>query len=683
MKYIFFVCLWIVSSFIAVGGNSQKENIVVSLMKKGARISPSMYGAFFEEINHAGDGGLYAELVQNRSFEDAEIPVGYYVNNKNRLVSPYGKNHLTGKVYNKEFSWYKEPVRGWYLDMKDSLAACMELTKDSPMFESAPHNLKVTITDASLPVSLVNEGYWGMGIRAGENYRLRVIVRTDGHYQGTVSAKIVARNGNVLASSLLEIVQNGWNDIETLMTAEASDSEARLVLEFDAPGNLWFDYVSLFPENTFNNRPNGMRRDVAEMLVGLRPAFFRWPGGCVVEGITLNNRFDWKKTLGDPAARSGEYSMWGYRCSYGMGYYEVLQFCEDIGAKAMYVCNIGMDCELRLANVCPEDSVAFFLEDCLDAIEYAIGDSSTEWGARRAADGHPEPFPLQYVEIGNENWGPVYEKRFNLFYKTIKEKYPQLTLIYNIMRKRECGPIPQTDMIDPHWYVAPDFFFKNSRLFDDWERGKYEIYVGEYACNREVGSGNMTAALSEAAFIGGMERNGDLVTMASYAPLFENSNDRQWRANLIWIDSDRVMGRSSYYVQKMAAENRPTYNVWNSVEVAAIDTVNQMTDNDLLRDCPLWFVNSGYDETTGELIIKVVNASKQNYYTTVLLDGAENVGREGRVISLVASDGEDENTFEEPMKIYPREIIYGKFGKCFDYTFEPFSYTILRIKATM
>lgn len=350
------------------------------------------------------------------------------------------------------------------------------------------------------------------------------------------------------------------------MLSAAKDAKAKLALEFDAPGKIWIDYVSLFPEKTFNNRPNGLRKDVAEMLVGLKPAFFRWPGGCVVEGITLNNRFEWKKTLGDPAARPGEYSTWGYRCSYGFGYYEMLQFCEDIGAKAMFVCNVGLGCQFRMGDACPDDKISYYLDDCMDAIEYALGDVTTEWGKRRAADGHAEPFPLQYVEIGNENWGPEYDRRFDLFYKAIKEKYPQLTLIYNEMPQRDGAPaIAKTDMIDPHWYVDPYFFFRNTTLFDTYERGKYTVYVGEYACNRGVGGGNMLGALSEAAFIGGMERNGDLVTMASYAPLFENRHDRNWATNLIWIDSDQVMGRSSYYVQKMAAENRPDYNVKSNI----------------------------------------------------------------------------------------------------------------------
>lgn len=274
-----------------------------------------------------------------------------------------------------------------------------------------------------------------------------------------------------------------------------------------------------------------------------------------------------EEVSGRSCARSGEYSTWGYRCSYGFGYHEMLQFCEDIDAKAMFVCNVGLGCQYRMGDASPESKIAYYLDDCMDAIEYAIGDVTTEWGAKRAEQGHPEPFPLQYVEIGNENWGDEYDKRFDIFYTAIKAKYPELILISN-HGLGGTGKIAKTDMIDPHWYVNPEFFFQNTTIFDNHPRGKYDVYVGEYACNANVGGGNMRAALSEAAFISGMERNGDLVKMTSYAPLLENRNDRSWAVNLIWLDTDQVLGRSSYYVQQMAAENRPTYNVKSNMTMS-------------------------------------------------------------------------------------------------------------------
>ncbi|WP_294606868.1 alpha-L-arabinofuranosidase C-terminal domain-containing protein [uncultured Bacteroides sp.] len=820
------------------GGVTPEEELVINLQEKGAEVASSMYGIFFEEINHAGDGGLYAELVKNRSFEELEMPEGYYA--EGDVLHPKEVcNHLTGKVSHGSFRWTTEPVPGWALQTKDASAAGMKLTKENPKFSSAPNNLKVTIKDASTPVRLINEGYWGMNLVKGDSYRLRTILRPSADYKGKITAFLLSDKDEVLASVPVEVVgSNVWGDVQQMLSPSATAARGKLALEFDGTGTVSLDYVSLFPEKTFRNRPNGLRTDVAEMLQGLHPAFVRWPGGCVVEGISLANRFEWKKTLGDPAARPGEYSTWGYRCSYGFGYHEMLQFCEDINADAMFVCNVGLGCQYRMGDASPEDKIAYYLDDCMDAIEYAIGDVTTEWGAKRAEQGHPDTFPLKYVEIGNENWGDEYDKRFDIFYKAIKAKYPGLILISN-HGLGGTGKIEKTDMIDPHWYVNPEFFFQNTTIFDNHPRGKYDAYVGEYACNANVGGGNMRAALSEAAFISGMERNGDLVKMASYAPLLENRNDRSWAVNLIWLDTDQVLGRSSYYVQQMAAENRPTYNLksnitmstprsleysagnlgfgsWNTqvefkdVKVTGEDgtaanldlnnatdrkgtwalkdgvlsqtssetpsryivdgfssnhftleckvrkvggdegfflyfglsegakqgyvynvagwnnqttavesvsdgrtggvvseRVSQSLENDKWYDVklvvapqkselymdgklivsyapettPLQFFSSGYDEATGELIVKVVNAEAVAYPLSVKLDGVNQVEKTGKVISLSAASDMDENSFEEPKKIYPQESEFKGFGKSFSYTFPPFSYTILRVKA--
>lgn len=835
-RNVFFMLL---AAILFYGCSAKNTDVItIDLSQKGHDVPKSMFGVFFEEINHAGDGGLYAELVKNRSFEELEMPDGYYAEG-DVLYPKKVHNHITGEIRPERYRWTTEPVPGWKLEAEPS-AAEMKLTKDAPRFLSAPNNLKVSIKDAANPVILVNEGYWGMGIKEGENYFLHVIFRVSPAYKGGITVRIISENGATLAAGEINVpTANQWNDYKVTLKSNADDSCARLVLEFSSEGDVWLDYVSLFPESTFNKRPNGLRTDVAEMIAGLQPSFVRWPGGCVVEGITLDNRFEWKKTLGDPAARSGEYSTWGYRCSYGFGYYELLQFCEDINADAMYVCNVGLGCQFRMADASPESQIQYYLNDCLDAIEYALGDVNTKWGALRAEHGHPAPFPLKYVEIGNENWGDEYDKRFDIFYRAIKEKYPQLVLISN-HGLGGTGKIGKTDMIDPHWYVAPDFFFRNANIFDEHPRGNYTVYVGEYACNSNVGSGNMLAALSEAAFISGMERNSDLVTMASYAPLLENRNDRVWAVNLIWLDTDQVLGRSSYYVQKMAAENMPSYNVkssmnqtsaqpqkidagavgfgsyetevefkdikvkqggqstdldaslfsdekgewkvdkgilsqtslqpatrrilkglyaddymlefkarrtsgkegffvyfgitgdnkkgqvfnvggWNNSSTAVQrysdgnvgstdgHSVPQSLETDKWYDVklvvtpekaelfmdgvsvlnyvstsePLQFFSSGYDEATGEMIFKVVNAANTPYATNVRLDGVKHVEKTGKIISLTAKSGEEENSFEEPKKIYPQESIYHKFGREFAYSFPPFSYTILRVKAVI
>lgn len=823
------------------GSVAPEAELVVNLHEKGAEVSPTMYGVFFEEINHAGDGGLYAELVKNRSFEELEMPEGYHA--EGDVLHPKEvKNHITGKVNRASFRWTSEPVPGWSLKTEGAASADMKTTKENPKFSAAPNNLKLTIKNASTPVRLLNEGYWGMNLLKGDNYHLRAIVRVAPDYKGKITALLLSANDEVLASAPIEISGSGvWNDLQTTMSPTATDGKGKLALEFNGTGTVHLDYVSLFPEKTFRNRPNGLREDVAQMLVDLRPAFVRWPGGCVVEGISLENRFEWKKTLGDPAARPGEYSTWGYRCSYGFGYHEMLQFCEDINAGAMFVCNVGLGCQARMGDASPENRIAYYLDDCMDAIEYALGPVTSQWGAKRAEWGHPEPFPLKYVEIGNENWGDEYDKRFDIFYKAIKEKYPHLVLISN-HSLGGTGKIEKTDMIDPHWYVSPDYFFQNTRIFDNHPRGNYDVYVGEYACNSGVGAGNLRAALSEAAFITGMERNGDLVKMTSYAPLLENRNDRNWPVNLIWLDTDQVVGRSSYYVQKMAAENRPDYNLktnitmteptpmqfskgriglgsWSTkvefkdvtltqadgTPVSHLDLANPIEkrgawtwQNDVLSQTslemptryilgdfadndytlqfkfrkvegdegffiyfglsednkdgyvynvggwgnattavelyeggrtggvagnsraghsvetdrwydvklvvspdkselymdgkhiltyapettPLQFFASGYDESAGEVIVKVVNAASRAYPLRIKLEGAGKVEPKGKVITLSATSDTEENSFEEPLKISPQQSEYNGFGTGFDYTFPAFSYTILRLKAT-
>ena len=529
------------------------DSITVKVNQKTAGISPDMYGIFIEEINNGLDGGLIAEMVRNRSFEDLEMPEGYHAEG-DLLVTPLQYHHIRGEMVQTTHPWTADPVPGWTLEGNASMA----LTKDAPMFESAPNSLKVSVDGKAV---LTNEGFWGMCFQKGRKYELRVIVKP---CEGSrITARLVGADGEVLAEAPVEASGTGeWNDVRLVVCPRAGSDGSSLALAVEGSGEVSFDYVSLMPEDRFACRSGKLplRKDVAQMLADMHPKFIRWPGGCVVEGISLSDRFEWKKSLGDPASRQGNYNPWGYHCSHIFGYHEMLCFCEAIGARALFVCNAGMSCNGRQGELCGEDEIPFYVDECLDAIEYAIGPVDSEWGALRAQAGHPEPFPLGYIEVGNENEGPEYERHYNIFHKAIKEKYPELTVICNNGMFGK-GSIEETDMIDPHWYVKPGFFFQNTHLFDNVERGGYTAYVGEYGVNTDVGNGCMEGALAEAAWIGGMERNGDFVRMCSFAPLLENPNGRFWPVNLIWVNSSDVLGRSSYYVQKMAATNRPDYNV--------------------------------------------------------------------------------------------------------------------------
>lgn len=811
-----------------------EATIRIDLARRGADIPASMYGIFFEEINHAGDGGLYAELIQNRGFEDSSVPEGYTVKG-DRIFPPTDRaNHLTGARPHPDlsFRWNPDPIPAWRFEQLEGSGASAELTREYPLNEASPTALKVTLPEKGR-ISLSNCGFCGMNIEKGKGYYLRMNTSNGNRFEGRAILKLVAEDGTELCNRPLAIdPDRTWCEYTGQLTATGSDPHARFVIELEGTGTLLLDYVSLFPE-TFRNRINGLRNDIAQTLEALHPAFVRWPGGCIVEGIDLSNRIEWKKTIGDPKNRPGIYDTWGYRATMGFGYHEFLQFCEDIGAAGMFVCNAGIGCQGRVGDACREEDLDAFIQDALDAIDYALGDGTTEWSRKRVENGHPEPFPLQYVEIGNENWGPVYEKRYDRFYRAIKAKYPRLTLISTLglggQHRHE-----RVDMIDPHWYVAPEFFLSSSRLFDQQERGGYAIYVGEYAVNQQVGGGNLLGALAEAAFLSGMERNSDLVKMASYAPLLENVNDRVWPTNLIWFDSHRVMGRSSYHVQKMYAENRPDYNTatefeqprsgvqvsgriglggWNTdneyrelkvtlpdgrvIEAdmergwtpkggtwsAADGTLSQegpgvmrwsiWDSPEEFSDCSIsvkarkksgdegfilyfgmqgetgyvlniggwgnqttafqrmvgadmpqipnniaqqvetgrWYdiridihgdsftysldgkrmlearieqsrqyVVSGYDETTGEEVIKFVNATEKPFTAGIELAGAESVGRIGKAIVLTSGDPSDENSLDNPEKVVPEERVYKGFSDRFTYTFAPWSFTVLRIK---
>ena len=576
----------------------------IDLSSKSHDVSPSMYGIFFEEINHAGDGGLYGEMLMNRSFEEKVVPEGYTVENHALVPPKHIVNYWKQKPTIYSYRWGSDPFPGWEIVKKGKAEVTAKTVTEQPNFTTAPTSMKIEVNNSGDGVSLINKGYWGIALQKDAGYRLRMYVRNTGS-SGDIVIRLLGKDDKELGKTAFNLISDGqWHEYKSTITATDTTSVGRLSIDLPSQGIYYFDYVSLFPTDTYKGRENGLRKDVALMLEGLRPAFVRWPGGCIVEGITLSNRVEWKKTLGDPAARPGQYDTWGYRNTYGFGYKEFLDFCEDLGAKAMYVCNVGLSCVGRTGEVCTDEEAEFYVQDALDAIEYAIGDVNTEWGAVRAKEGHPEPYPLAYVEIGNENFGDIYDRRYNLFYDAIKAKYPQLTLISNYGLEGT-GDARKVEMVDPHWYVEPETFFKTAHMLDNYERGKYDIYVGEYSCNQGVGGGNMLAALSEAALLTGLEYNSDIVKMASYAPLIENKNDRAWPVNLIWVSNDQVIGRSSYYVQKMFATNRPTYNLKTEGTIRPEKTLETFIDYDGYVGLGTWSTQVQFRK------LKVKNASGQ------------------------------------------------------------------------
>jgi alpha-L-arabinofuranosidase len=505
---------------------AQSVRLTVQADKPGPRVSPTLYGVFFEEINLAGDGGLYAELVRNRSFEDSDRP-----------------DH-------------------WSLLLGGTRKGRIAVDAKNPMSEKNPRSLKLTIgSEGDGRVGVANDGYYGINVQKDAVYELSLAARAGDGFSGPLSVTLENADGRrVYAGAQIEGLTDQWRTFTLTLTASESDPKARLVIAAARPGTVWLDMVSLFPKATWKGRPNGLRPDLAEMLVGLRPAFVRFPGGCWVEGDTLATAMRWKTTIGDLSERRTLPNLWQYVSTNGLGYHEYLQLCEDLGAEPLFVINCGIS---HKENV-PLDKMGEWVQDALDAIEYANGPADSKWGSLRAKAGHPAPFNLKYIEIGNENnfQDADYQKRYPLFYDAIRARYPKVILIAD-------GPTAHrpADVIDEHYYNTPEFFIANTHKYDTYDRKGPKIYVGEYAVTQGCGQGNLRGAIGEAVFMTGMERNSDVVTMASYAPLFAHVSYKKWNPDLINFDSSRVYGLPSYYVQQMFSQNRGDVVLPASAEV--------------------------------------------------------------------------------------------------------------------
>jgi alpha-L-arabinofuranosidase len=511
--------------------------------RPGAKISPMLYGIFFEEVNRAGDGGLYGEMIQNRSFEDDRGP--------------------------RDAAAKKIPA--WTLVKRQGAEATMTIDNSKPLGPTNPNALRLDVGKAdTIRVGVANEGFKGIAVRKGDQYAFSMYARSGGAMRGPVSVSIVDSFG-VVASATIDGIGSEWKKFTAALTAGDTTASAQLVVAVTSPGTLWLDELSLFPKQTWKGRPNGLRPDLAEMLVKMKPAFVRFPGGCYVEGDRLPNAFRWKNTIGDPAQRPGHWCLWGYRSTDGLGYHEYLQMCEDLAAAPLFVINCGMSHQqqgeqAKTKRAVEVPDLAAYVQNALDAVEYANGPSDSKWGALRAKAGHPAPFNLKYMEIGNENNGPTYDKHYKRFYDAIKAKYPEMHLVANSPTRPG-----HVDILDEHYYSDPTFFMSRAAQYDKYDRQGPKIYVGEYAVTRNCGQGNLRAALGEAAFMTGLERNADVVVMASYAPLFVNVGWRQWNPDSIQFDNCRVCGTPSYYVQKMFSAARGDVVLGMDFDAPAMD----------------------------------------------------------------------------------------------------------------
>jgi alpha-N-arabinofuranosidase len=631
-------------------------SLTVHAGQPGARINPAMWGIFFEDINFGGDGGLYAELVKNRSFE------------------------------------FPDPLMGW-TKISPSLAhGELSVRNDHPFDANNPHYVRL-VSEGTAPFGISNEGFRGMGVQKGEAYDFSAQVRGVSGVPA-LRVKLYGGDGTLLDSTVLTDLSSDWVKRTATLHPKDTDARARLAVVLEGKGTVDLDMISLFPQHTWKNRPGGLRADMVQLLADLHPGFMRFPGGCIVEGSVLERRYQWKNTIGPIEDRHLLIDRWNYEFehrptpdyfqSFGLGFFEYFQLCEDIGAEPLPVLNCGMACQFNSGELCPLPELGPYIQDALDLVEFANGATNTTWGAKRAGMGHSEPFNMKLLGIGNEQWGQQYIDRYTRFAKALKEKYPDIQLV------SAAGPDPgdqrfqfawaklralNADIIDEHCYATPDWFFNNTHRYDHYDRTGPKVFMGEYAA-QSVGivstknENNLECALSEAAYLTGLERNADVVRMASYAPLFANTEAWQWKPDLIWVDSQKAYATPNYYVQQLFSCNRGS--VVLPLELGGVDPLPSGLQN--------LYASASHDDATGEIIIKVVNPGETAQSTQIVLDGVHDVSSTATEIVL-AGNPEDVNSMLQPEKISPVQSQLENVGAKFSCVFAPHSMTVLRIKA--
>ncbi|MEQ2684908.1 alpha-L-arabinofuranosidase C-terminal domain-containing protein [Agathobacter rectalis] len=664
-----------------------------------------LYGIFFEDINRAGDGGLYPEMLRNRSFEDSVLPEGYIQQEDGihvKTVSGWLDEFCNGEGlcrWVKDNNISETEIPAWYTHN-----AKMELELTDTLNEHRDAALRIQFEKDG---SLTNTGYCGISVKAGESYSLYLFAKAKEEIGLDVA---IEYQGKVLTGNSLVVSGQEYTRYDMKLTAAEDCHEAQLTISCKEGGEVLLGFISLMPDNTYMG--HGLRTDLVEKLKGMSPKFMRFPGGCIVEGTTPSTAMRFRDTVGPAWERPSKLFLWHYRSTLGLGFHEYLQLCEDLGMEPMYVCNCGMTCQGRKSVLLEGEALDEMVQDTLDAIEYAIGSKESKWGRLRASMGHPEPFKMTYLEIGNENWGPDYEKRYNMIYKKVKELYPQIKTIANEHVEKNGCP---AECVDEHFYNTTEFFAERVNYYDDYDRKGPKIFVGEVAVNEGNYMGQLYAALGEAAFLMGIEKNQDIVTLASYAPLFENVNYRAWYPNLIRFNNHQSLGIPTYYVWKMFGQNRGEYVVRSEDEggQCSLEEFGFMHDNKLTEDFaisvkPGEYHRFGYEtdgkqirlyvdgelqkeisipygpafvsvvtDTKDEIIIKAVNFAGDVDPVSITLDCQV---QSDYTVTLLSGEKGDENSFEEPEKV--KNITVNMHGASSEFVYDapPYSVSVLRLK---
>lgn len=612
-----------------------QKTLQLDVSQKGAEIAPTMWGVFFEDINFGADGGIYAELVKNRSFE------------------------------------FFKPWMGWQRVEKPFVEGQFQILNQANLKPSNPRYLQVKLDNHKKgELGIVNEGFRGMGFKEGATYNFSCNYRVK---VGTVKiyAELLDENNNVVGSgesiTFTREVDDWGKQVEFNIKSSKTVAKGKLAVWFTGIGLVDFDFISLFPADTWKGRKGGMRADMVQMLADLKPGFIRFPGGCIVEGINLENRYQWKKTIGPIEERQLIMNRWNiefpnrnapdYFQTFGLGFFEYFQLAEDIGAEPLPILNCGMACQYNSGELVELDDIEPYVQDALDLIEFANGDVSSRWGKERAKMGHPAPFNLKFIGVGNENWGPQYVERLAVFQRAIKARYPEVKIVASSGTGMDGERFEhldtelrklKVDIIDEHAYRSPSFFFENVTRYDSYDRNGPEIFVGEWAAHTKNTGGkdnvnNWLAALSESAFMTGLERNADVVRLTSYAPLFAHIDGWQWSPDLIWLDNLNIYGSPSYYVQKQFSTHRGTHLL------KVTDSGKPLTGQDSLYASAVW------DEAEKEIILKITNASASPVKHELLLSGLKKVPARASLSRMANDNPEAMNSVQNALHVSPEE----------------------------
>ncbi|MBK0369499.1 alpha-L-arabinofuranosidase C-terminal domain-containing protein [Flavobacterium agrisoli] len=635
-----------------------QTNLEVNTAQTIAKIQPTMYGVFFEDINFAADGGLYAEMVKNRSFEFASPLMGWW--------QPNSKNHS--------------------LNQESGIATPMRTSGNANNSDFCR-----IIINNDKGYQIVNEGFRGMGVIKDAKYNLSLKAANHNNGIKKIIIQFITKDKKVLGETTIVPTDTNWKQYSSQIIATETEAKAQLRITFEGTGTIDLDMISLFPEETWNNRKNGLRKDLVQLLYDLKPGFLRFPGGCIVEGRTLENRYQWKKTVGAVEDRETMINRWNtefkhkdapdYFQSFGLGFFEYFQLSEDIGAEPLPILSCGIACQYNTGELVPMEELDPYVQDALDLIEFANGAVTSKWGKLRSDMGHPKPFNLKFIGVGNEQWGPQYIERYKVFAEAIKAKYPNMIIVSG------SGPSPDgaffdygmqelkklnAEIVDEHYYKNPEWFKENATRYDNYDRKGPKVFAGEYAAHPKgvedgMKENNWLSAVSEAAFMTGLERNADVVHLTSYAPLMAHVDAFQWAPDMIWFDNIHSFGTANYYVQKLFSTNKGTDVVAITKDGKALTGQNEL------------YATAAKDIDKKELIVKLVNTSAKAQDVALNLSGNA-LESKGKLILMTHSNLEDYNTIAEPTKIIPTESEYKMKGRKAVLNLPAYSVAILKLK---